>query len=142
MRMACEQEQRLLAAHAAAERIDATLVDVQPRQRQVRDHRHPGEVLDLAGGPPRVPVIAHLTLQWLHIDQRRVYALGGSMGGQETLLLLARHPHLLAGAAAFDSVTNMALQYRSFLRLPCSHACRRAWHGPIGRALQSLARQE
>lgn len=89
-----------------------------------------------------MPVIAHLTLPWLHIDQRRIYAVGGSMGGQETLLLLARHPRLLAGAAAFDSVANMALQYRSFLRLPCNRHCRRAWHGPIGRSLQSLARQE
>ena len=34
------------------------------------------------------------------VDPHRVYAYGGSMGGQETLLLLARHPHLLAGAAA------------------------------------------
>ena len=36
------------------------------------------------------------------------------MGGQETLLLLARHPRLLAGAAAFDPVTDFALQYRKF----------------------------
>ena len=97
-----------------------------------------GQIEDLA----RMPVIAHLTLPWLHVDQRRVYALGGSMGGQETLLLLARHPRLLAGAAAFDSVTNMALQYRRFRHMPCNRACRRAWHGPIGRALQSLARRE
>ena len=32
---------------------------------------------------------------------------GSSMGGQETLLLVARHPSLLAGAAALDSVTDM-----------------------------------
>ena len=30
------------------------------------------------------------------------------MGGQETLLLVARFPRLLAGAAAFDAPTNMA----------------------------------
>jgi dipeptidyl aminopeptidase/acylaminoacyl peptidase len=97
-----------------------------------------GQVEDLA----RMPVIIHLTLPWVHIDQHRVYAVGGSMGGQEALLLLARHPRLLAGVAAFDSVTNMALQYRSFLRIPCSRACHRTWHGPMGRSLQSLARQE
>ena len=68
----------------------------------------------------------------------RIYAFGGSMGGQETLLLLARHPHLLAGAAAFDSVTNMALQYRSFLRIPCNRNCLHTWHGPLGKTLQSL----
>jgi len=97
-----------------------------------------GQIEDLA----RMPVIAHLTLPWLHIDQRRVYAVGGSMGGQETLLLLARHPHLLAGAAAFDSVANMALQYRSFPRIPCNRKCLHTWHGPVGKTLQSLARQE
>jgi hypothetical protein len=49
---------------------------------------------------------------------------------------------LLAGAAAFDSVTNMALRYRSFLRIPCNRRCLRTWKGPIGTSLQSLARQE
>jgi len=96
-----------------------------------------GQIEDLA----RMPVIAHLTLPWLRVDTHRVYALGGSMGGQETLLLLARHPRLLAGAAAFDGVANMALQYRGFLRIPCSRVCRRTWRGPIGRSLQSLARR-
>jgi pimeloyl-ACP methyl ester carboxylesterase len=33
-------------------------------------------------------------------------AVGGSMGGHETLLLLGQYPKLLAGAVAFDSVTN------------------------------------
>src|SRR4051795_9354609 len=80
-----------------------------------------GQIEDLA----RMPVIAHLTLPWLHVDKHRVYAVGGSMGGQETLLLVARHPRLLAGAAAFDAVTNFALQYRSFPRIKCSRACRR-----------------
>jgi hypothetical protein len=52
------------------------------------------------------------------------------MGGQETLLLLARHPHLLAGAAAFDAPTRLALRYREFLDL--RH----------GRNLQEIARYE
>jgi pimeloyl-ACP methyl ester carboxylesterase len=97
-----------------------------------------GQVDDLA----RMPVIVHRALPWVHVDQHRIYAFGGSMGGQETLLLLARHPGLLAGAAAFDSVTNMALRYRNFLRVPCNAGCRRTWNGSIGRSLQSLARQE
>jgi dipeptidyl aminopeptidase/acylaminoacyl peptidase len=97
-----------------------------------------GQVEDLA----RMPVIAHLTLPWLHVDEHRIYAVGGSMGGQETLLLLARHPRMLAGVAAFDSVANMALQYRSFRRIPCSRKCLRTWGGPIGKNLRSLARQE
>ena len=44
---------------------------------------------------------------------RQIYAFGGSMGGQETLLLLARHPRLLAGVAAFDAVSDFAQQYRA-----------------------------
>jgi pimeloyl-ACP methyl ester carboxylesterase len=94
-----------------------------------------GQIDDLA----RMPEILRRTLPWLSIDRRQIYAFGGSMGGQETLLLLARHPGLLAGAAAFDSVTDFARQFRNFGRLPCDRACRR--DGPIGRRLQKLARR-
>jgi poly(3-hydroxybutyrate) depolymerase len=97
-----------------------------------------GQVDDLA----RMPEIARRTLPWLRVDSRRVYAFGGSMGGQETLLLLGRYPRLLAGAAAFDSVVDFARQYRSFPQLPCDKACRKTWNGPVGPSLQSLARQE
>lgn len=98
----------------------------------------PGQVRDLA----RLPSTLQLALPWLRIDRRRVYAIGGSMGGQEVLLLLARRPRLLAGVAAFDAVTDLAEQYRRFRLLRCLRACRRTWNGPIGVALQSLARAE
>jgi dipeptidyl aminopeptidase/acylaminoacyl peptidase len=78
----------------------------------------------------RMPSIANATLPWLRIDPRRVYAVGGSMGGQETLLLLGQYPRLLAGAVAFDSVTNFYRRYTDFGRLPST------------RGLQTLARQE
>jgi pimeloyl-ACP methyl ester carboxylesterase len=97
-----------------------------------------GQIDDLA----RMPQIAHLTLPWIHIDLHRIYAVGGSMGGQETLLLLARYPKLLVGAAAFDSVTNLARQYFSFPRVPCTKACQKQWNGEIGKSLQFLARRE
>jgi pimeloyl-ACP methyl ester carboxylesterase len=86
----------------------------------------PGEIGDLA----RMPRIAEHALPWLRIDLRRVYAFGGSMGGQETLLLAARFPRLLAGAASFDAPTNMAARYRAFDELP------------FGDDLQRLARLE
>src|SRR4029077_13237412 len=57
----------------------------------------PGEIRDLA----RMPDILRRAVPWLRIDPRRVYAVGDSMVGEETLLLFARFPHLLAGAAAF-----------------------------------------
>ena len=52
------------------------------------------------------------------------------MGGQETLLLVAQHPRLLAGAAAFDPATDMRRRYYDFATLK---------HG-LG--LQHLAREE
>lgn len=64
------------------------------------------------------------------VDRRRVYAFGGSMGGMETLLLVAKHPRLLAGAAAFDPATDMARRYDDFAALR------------DGRTLQKLARVE
>ncbi|TML62448.1 MAG: hypothetical protein E6G18_00195 [Actinobacteria bacterium] len=86
----------------------------------------PGEIRDLA----RMGAIAEHAIPWLQIDRHRVFAFGGSMGGQETLLLLARFPRLLAGAAAFDAPTNMAARYRAFDLLR------------FGEGLQRLARRE
>jgi pimeloyl-ACP methyl ester carboxylesterase len=84
----------------------------------------PGQIADLA----RMPALVRA--QGVNVDSHRVYAVGGSMGGQETLLLLARYPRLLAGAAAFDPGTDMARRYWDFAGL----------HD--GRTLQRLAREE
>jgi poly(3-hydroxybutyrate) depolymerase len=84
----------------------------------------PGQIADLA----RMPRIARAA--GVDVDPRRIYAVGGSMGGQETLLLVALHPHLLAGAVAFDPATDMARRYRDFAKLR------------DGRTLQELARIE
>lgn len=64
------------------------------------------------------------------------------MGGQETLLLIARYPRLLAGAAVFDAVVDLKLQYRRFRFLDCNRACRRRWTEPLGNGLRELARLE
>src|SRR5438128_2856196 len=98
----------------------------QGRELRLYSWGDPGEIRDLA----RMPLIAEHALPWLRIDRRRVYAFGGSMGGQETLLLVARFPRLLAGAAAFDAPTNMAARYRAFDLLP------------FGDGLQRLAQRE
>ena len=97
-----------------------------------------GQIKDLA----RMPRIVSRALPWLRIDPRRIYAFGGSMGGQETLLLAAEQPRLLAGAAAFDAVADLALQYRNFPKLRCNRACLRQWVDPIGVGLQAIARIE
>jgi hypothetical protein len=89
-----------------------------------------------------MPQIVRRAVPWLRIEPKRIYAFGTSMGGQETLLLAARHPKLLAGAAAFDPVTDMAQRYRDFARLPCNRRCLSKWGDPLGLGLRRLARDE
>ena len=84
----------------------------------------PGQIDDLA----RMPAIVRRS--GVNVNPRRIYAFGGSMGGQETLLLVARFPRLLAGAAAFDPATDMIRRYRDFASLK------------DGRTLRRLAREE
>ena len=86
----------------------------------------PAQIDDLA----RMPTIVKRALPWLRIAPHRIYAIGGSMGGQETLLLLAERPHLLAGAISFDAPTNITARYHAFRNLP------------NGLTLQKLARME
>lgn len=83
-----------------------------------------GQIDDLAR------MVSIVRAHGVNVDQRRTFAIGGSMGGQETLLLLARHPHLLAGAAAFDPDTDMARRYWDFAGLR------------NGERLQAFAREE
>jgi pimeloyl-ACP methyl ester carboxylesterase len=90
----------------------------------------------------RMPAFATAALPWLRIDTSRIYALGSSMGGQETLLLVARHPQLLAGAAALDSVTDLSRRYKQMPQLPCSRSCLERWGKPRGVVLQSTLARE
>jgi poly(3-hydroxybutyrate) depolymerase len=85
-----------------------------------------GQIDDLA----RMPSLLRSKRPWLRFDPARIYAVGGSMGGQETLLLLGQRPDLLAGTVVFDSVTDFGLRYRQFAR------------SPRGSMLQALARIE
>jgi poly(3-hydroxybutyrate) depolymerase len=98
----------------------------------------PGQIADLA----RMPEFLRWALPWVRIDRDQIYAFGGSMGGQETLLLAARYPRLLAGAAAFSSVTDFGYQYDRFSDLTCHSSCIRNLGGPLGPYLQRLARTE
>lgn len=81
----------------------------------------PGDIADLA----RMPALVTRALPYVHLDLRRIYAFGSSMGGQETLLLVARDPHLLAGAAAFDADTNLAARFRMITAIPDGRSLRR-----------------
>jgi pimeloyl-ACP methyl ester carboxylesterase len=97
-----------------------------------------GQIEDLAG----MADILESKLPWVHIDHRRIYAVGGSMGAQETLLLAGRYPQLLAGAVAVDGPADFGLQYTNFARLKCDRACLARGWGQIGLGKQRLARRE
>ena len=97
-----------------------------------------GQIDDLA----RMPELATQALTWLRLDRERVYALGSSMGGQETLMLVARHPELLAGAAAMDSVTDLTRRYHQLPGVPCDAKCLKRWGKPYGLVLQAAMREE
>jgi len=98
----------------------------QGRRLELYSWGAPGDIADLA----RMPRLVRRALPWLRIAPHRIYAVGGSMGGQSVLLLVAKYPHLLAGAAALDAPTNLAARYRAFRSLP------------DGIGLQQLARLE
>jgi pimeloyl-ACP methyl ester carboxylesterase len=129
---------RLWGDLAAAGGFVVVSPDGQGRKLRRLSWGYPGQIEDLA----RMPQIVHRSLPWLHIDARQIFAVGGSMGGQEALLLAAQHPHLLAGAAAFDAVADFSLQYRNFVHMPCGPRCRKMWKEPLGRVLRRLAQKE
>jgi pimeloyl-ACP methyl ester carboxylesterase len=112
--------------------------DGMGRRLENFSYGYSGQIDDLA----KMPDFAVRALPWLRIDRSRMYALGSSMGGQETALLVARHPRLLAGAAAMDSVTNLARRYNQLPSVPCNRRCLRRWGKPIGYSLQSALRRE
>lgn len=68
----------------------------------------PGQISDLAA----LPAMTQRAMPWLRIDEERLYVVGGSMGGQETLSLLARYPDRYAGVLCMDGLADLARRYR------------------------------
>lgn len=101
---------------------------VTPAGQSLYSWGAPGDIADLA----RMPQIVRHALPWLRIAPHRIYAVGGSMGGQETLLLVAEHPHLLAGAISFDADTNLAARYAAFPQLRFGSELQRRLRTEIG----------
>ena len=112
--------------------------DGMGRRLGLKSYAYKGQIDDLA----RMPELAADALPWLRLDLERVYALGSSMGGQETLMLVARHPELLAGAAAMDSVTDLTRRYSQLPDVPCDAKCLKRWGKPYGLVLQAAMREE
>lgn len=80
----------------------------------------------------RMPAIVRETLPWFRLRPHATYAIGGSMGGQETLLVVARRPPWLRGAAAFDAACDMPRRYRNFAQLANGDTLRRLAREEIG----------
>ena len=100
----------------------------QGRKLELYSWGDPGQIGDLA----RMPAVLRRKLPWLRIERSRIFAYGGSMGGQEVLLLAARYPRLLAGAAAFDAPTNLAVRYRDFVLLRHGRRLRQLIRAEVG----------
>src|SRR5262249_19221096 len=97
----------------ARARSAATDPEDVPPNPSLFTYGNEGQIRDLA----RMPHIVDATLPWLELDRSRIYVMGSSMGGPETLLLAARFPKglvggfgRLAGAAAFDAPCDLARQ--------------------------------
>jgi pimeloyl-ACP methyl ester carboxylesterase len=61
-----------------------------------------------------LPATLRRRIPYLRYDANRIYAAGDSMGGQETLMLVARRPDLFAAAVAADPVTNFLRRWYEF----------------------------
>jgi pimeloyl-ACP methyl ester carboxylesterase len=100
----------------------------QGRVLQLDSWGYPGQIADLA----RMPTLVERKVRRFHYLRRQIYAVGESMGGQEVLLLLARHPGLLAGVIAFDPAVDMATRYYAFPSLPDGVATQKKARTEIG----------
>jgi pimeloyl-ACP methyl ester carboxylesterase len=87
--------------------------DGQGRRLPLYSWGYGGQIDDLM----RMPELARAAFPWLELNGR-TYAIGSSMGAQESLLLLARRDAKLAGVVAFDPVTDMAARYRKWPLTP------------------------
>jgi poly(3-hydroxybutyrate) depolymerase len=112
--------------------------DGMGRRLKYFSYGYKGQIDDLA----RMPEMVSKALPWIHVDPTRIYALGSSMGGQETLLLVARHPEILAGAAAMDSVTDLTRRYGQLPSVPSDPDFLAEYGEPRGVNLQRVMRRE
>ena len=58
--------------------------------------------------------VVESSIPWVHVDRQRLYILGISMGGHETLCTIARYPDVFAAGLCVDGNANLAARYREF----------------------------
>ena len=59
-----------------------------------------------------MPDTVEAAVPWVRFDRRRLYLVGSSMGGQESLVGLARAPDRFAAVAAYDGAADLAARYK------------------------------
>ena len=67
----------------------------------------PGQIDDVL----RMPDLVEAAVPGLRLDRDRLFLVGSSMGGQESLVTLARAPDRFAAVAAFDGAADLAARY-------------------------------
>ena len=72
-----------------------------------------GQLQDIA----EIVGVVESSIPWVHVDHQRLYLVGISMGGQETLCTIARYPDLFAAGLCVDGNANLAARYRELRRV-------------------------
>lgn len=75
------------------------------RKREILSLGWRAQISDLASMP------YHLEKLGYAVDRSRIFSVGISMGGMESLLLAAFHPEMLAGVFTFNAVTDLGSWY-------------------------------
>ena len=69
-----------------------------------------GQIDDLA----ELPAVVEASIPWVKVDRQRLYVVGPSMGGTETLMAIALHPDVFAAGICVDGVADLAARYREY----------------------------
>ncbi len=82
--------------------------DAAARDGSANSWAFPGQIDDIVAMPDTVEA----AVPWVRFDRRRLYLVGSSMGGQESLVGLARAPDRFAAVAAYDGAADLAARYK------------------------------
>jgi poly(3-hydroxybutyrate) depolymerase len=95
------------------ERFMVICPDSSGRRDPVNSWAVAGQLQDIA----EIADVVEASIPWVRIDHQRMYVLGISMGGHETLCTVARYPDVFAGAICVDGNANLAARYREFAKV-------------------------
>lgn len=114
-----EQDGRLEAAYNTANdpKYGGVILVSPLGQGRIIDERswgYPANIADFA----KLPTLLEESFSYLAIDRSRIYTMGSSMGGHESLKLVTQYPSLISAAYSNDGVSDWALRYRQIANTP------------------------